>query len=56
MIANNLRDFLNNNSNYNPNMSVLAYYMGTSEYFNLSYLIDTCEEQDIDFSDVIVMY
>lgn len=51
-----LKDFLNNNYNYNPNMTVLASFMGTSEYFNLSYLIDTCEEQDIDFSDIIVTF
>ena len=51
-----LKDFLNNNSNYNPNMTVLSSYMSTSEYFNLSYLIDTCDEQDIDFSDVIITY
>lgn len=56
MVTITLKDFLNNNSNYNPNMKVLAYYMEISEYFNLSYLIDTCEEQNIDFSDVIITY
>ena len=51
-----LKDFVTYNTNYNPNLLVQASYMGTSEYFNISYLIDTCEEKDIDFSDVIVTY
>lgn len=56
MVTITLKDFLINNINYNPNLKVLASFMGTSEYFNLSYLIDSCEEQDIDFSDVIITY
>lgn len=56
MVTTTLKDFINNNINYNPNMTLLASFMGTSEYFNLSYLIDTCEEENIDFSDVIITY
>lgn len=41
---------------YGDDMAVFANFKGTEEWFNISYLITTCEEQDIPFEEVIVSF
>lgn len=50
-----LADFIKYSYTQKNNL-VFATYNGTEEWFELNYLIDTCEEQDIPFDEVIITY
>ena len=48
-----LQDFIRFND-YDSNTTAFANYKGTEEWFNVEYLVNLCNEQDISLYDVIV--